>query len=303
MNDNINIEAQLRLLSKMNIWISIIVIAILAIACEMYESKVPISNPEDSLVNRDWLGKWIWLAENDFRLYPLFGVDMQIFNEKEYVASFTEYSEEGKNIRAVSVYKVFNSEIELGQYLNVKSLRDKEDKYIFYRVEHDFRDSVYIEFLTDSLEVKFEKSRLFKDFITKEQVEEESNIWSERIVLYRRKLLRWDFLSKVDKSGEFSKFYDLGNIEEEYFIDLNREGIERLVENSKEIEIGNVQMFFGDLLLTQGRAWFWKVPNYAVIKMKSGEYIKIKYDKHGPLVIDLTNDIGYINVSEEERNF
>ncbi|MEO0683683.1 MAG: hypothetical protein AAFY76_01200 [Cyanobacteria bacterium J06649_11] len=271
--------------------------------CNVYESNVPISDPKRSSINEEWLGNWVGLDENEFIIYPIFAVDLQAFNEQEYVASLTEYSRKGNSIRAVSTYKVFNSELKSHQYLNVYPLRGDNDKYLLYVIEEDFTDSIHVRVLTDSLRTEFETPTALENYLINNQEEVESEIWSEIIPFYRRRILTWDYLNKVNKSSTFSRFYDLGDLDEEYFLNLSDNEIDELIIDSKEVQINSVQNFFKNLRRTQGWTWFWKVPRYAVIKLESGKYIKIKYDECGPLIRDLTNDIGYVNVSEEERNF
>lgn len=287
----------MNILQKYTTWI-VIIVSTLLIGCETYKSKLPISDSSVSTINDSWLGRWVGLDTTEFQFYPRFEINLQAFNDKEYVATFTIFKNTGKTISSVDLFKVFNTSLNSGEYLNIKPIGSIDEDFIFYKIEKDLKDSIFIRYLTDSLKLKFQTSKEFGDFLV-EGEKNETEILSQPFPFYRWRSLIWDRINKINNSSQFDRFYILGRLDENYIKEISDDELEELVVDKEEIEIDFVRDYFKGIRLSQEGTGFWKVPNYGVIKMKSGEFIKIKYDLRGPFIMDLTNNIKYVNSGNE----
>ncbi|MFK7808689.1 MAG: hypothetical protein AB8F74_12870 [Saprospiraceae bacterium] len=284
-------------------WLTIGVLFLVISSCEIYQSKVPITNSNDSIINKDLTGRWIGLSQDEFQHYPQIEIMLQSFNEKEYIGQLTHYNDKGRNISSTELYKVFNTIIESDEYLNIKPIGTNDQNFIFYKIEKDFKDSIHIRYLTDSLKLKFETSNEFKDYLVKEELKFETEFLSPPIPFYRWRTLTWDHINKINRTDQFDKFYILGKIKEDYFKSAPDSELEELVIGKEEINIDTIQSYFNNIQLADNRLAFWKVPMYGLIKLKSGNFVKIKYDLRGPIIRDLTNNIKYLNRNEDNLSF
>jgi len=225
---------------------------------------------------------------------------LQAFNDKEYVATLKHYKNKGRIIRSVELYKVYNTKLNQEEYLNIKPIGNIDKNYIFYKIEKDLKDSIFIRYLTGSLSLEFEASKEFRDYLLIKKLKNENEFFSEPIPFYRWRSLNWDRINKENKCNQFDRFYILGKLDEDYFKGVSDDELEELIINKKEIKIDTIRDYFQEIQLANERIAFWKVPTFGVIKMKSGKFIKLKYDLKGPLIMDLTNDIKYLNRNKED---
>ncbi len=269
------------------------------ISCNNYESKIPISDASGSRINVCLVGKWVGLEADETRLFPQFEINLQPFNNQEYVASFKVFSGKGKSIESVDLYKVFNSTINSKEYLNIQPIGARSKDFIFYQIEADSQDSVSIRFLMDSLDVKFETSAEFSAYLAQGESQLDHQIWSKPLTFYRWHTLTWDRTNQVNKSDQFDEFYALGKIDENDFMDQTDAQLQELINGKEEIKIDKIRTYFKGIRLYNGELAFWKMPNYGVIKMRSGAFVKLKYDLRGPRIVDLTNQVEYVNTGND----
>jgi len=273
------------------------------VCCNIYESEFPITDSDNSSINDNWLGTWVGLDSNAYQFYPAYKINLQAFNDKEYIASMVDYTNNGKHIRSVDLFKVFDSQLGAEQYLNIQPIGTINDDYFFYKIEEDQGDSIFIRFITDTLEHEFHSSEALSAHLLDQDSITKNKVFSQLVPFYRWKILTWNYLNKINKSSRFDKFYLLGELDEEHFINASENELETMIVDKKETRIDTVQAFFKGLQFRNSWVGFWKIPHYAVIKMKSGHFVKVKYDKGGPLIKDLTSDIEYVNISDVERGF
>lgn len=292
----------MKTLPKNITWLTIVILSLLFCGCGVYGSKVPISDSNNSTINDNWLGKWVGLHENEFQIYPGIEINLQAFNDKEYVATLKYFKNNGRDIRGVYLYKVFNTKLSSGEYLNIKSIGTSDENFIFYKIEEDLTDSIFIRYFTDTLNVEFGTSKELRDFLVLKNSKSEDEFLSQAIPFYRWSTLNWDRINKINKCNQFDSFYLLGKIKEDLFKGMSNDDLEELIVDKEEVEIDTVRDYFKEIQLADARPAFWKVPNYGVIKMKSGKFIKLKYDLRGSFIIDLTNDIEYFNRNEGNLN-
>lgn len=284
-------------------WIIILILVIQVLSCDTYKSKVPITNSDSSSINKDLIGRWVGLSKNELFLYPQVEINLQQFNNKEYVATSKVYENKGRVINSVETYKVHNSSVENGDFLNIKRLNSNNQNYVFYKIEQDFKDSIYIRFLTDSLKLVFESSNNFRKHLLEEKSKFEEIYLSKTIPFYRWESLTWDKINIKNRSNEFSEFFLLGKQDEKYFMKLSSKELKEIIKNKKGIKIEKVREYFGEIQLIGQNTESWKVPNYGLIKMKSGEFIKLKFDLIGNTVKDMTNNINYLNRNKTKWKF
>ena len=109
-----------------------------------------------------------------------------------------------------------------------------------------------------------------------------------------------DRINRINKRAHYDQFYALGRLDENNFKKMTDAEIENLILDKKEINIGRIVNYFKGIRLAQNdHIAFWKVPNYGIIKLKSGNFVKVKYDLRGPMILDLTNNIKYLNFDND----
>lgn len=278
-----------------------VIICIQISSCDVYKSKVPISNSESSSINKNWIDKWICLDSDGEKKYPIFEINFQEFNDKEYAATVSYFKDEGRNISSVETFKVYNSKVDNSMFLNIKRLdvHNNED-YFFYKIQEDLSDSIKIRYLKDTLETKFNEPTQFKNFLINNKPRVEDVFLSEEITYYKWDALIWDRVNKENKSEEFEEFYIIGKYDDEKFLKLSNQELKEITKNKNKEKIELIRTYFQKIHLMNHGDGLWKDPIYGVIKMKSGKYLKLKLDLHGPMVKDLTNDFLYINGNKEK---
>ena len=289
---------------KMGIRTLIILTMLIQIgSCSIYKSNVPITNSDSSTIDTSWIDKWVILDESELFFYPFAEINLQPFNKREYVATLKYFENKGKRINSVETFKGHNSKLENDEFLNIQRLDIKNKNYLFYKIEQDLKDSIYIKYLTDSLKIEFETSNELQDYLTKEQNNVEEVNWSPSITLFRWKTLTWDRIHKQDNREKFEAFYLLGKLDEDYFSNLSVAEITKIFENKDEIPIEIIREYFNEIRLCNYGKVFWKVPNYGLLKLKTGNYIKLKFDMYGSYLLDMTNDRYYLNSNKVKWRF
>ena len=263
------------------------------ISCSFYHSKIPISDSKSSTINNQWIDHWVILDGNEDFLYPRVEIKVQAFNQKEYVATVMFLEQRGQIINSVTTYKIHNSKIDSCEFLNIQNLDNRT--YFFYKIEQDLEDSLIVRVLNDSLKLEFEASSEVRKFLKNVSSIQTDKIFSPPFSFNKWKSLNWDKIYKQDKTQNFDKFYSLGKLDEEHFKDLTTSKLNELVKNKNGKPLAQIITYFNKIQFTSQRNDFWKSPRYAVIKLKNGEFIKLKIDLNGPLIKDLTNGLLFSN--------
>ncbi|BAX80217.1 hypothetical protein [Labilibaculum antarcticum] len=135
-------------------------------SCNHYESKVPISSSDNSVIEKALLGEWILTSENkkdDTSGY----LEVLPFNDTEYLVQLKEIKDSTQYIESIINIRMFSSEINKDIYLNLQFVgSDSEKDFMIYRFKSISGNRYKVFFLSKDLFSKtFTNSLSFQKYI------------------------------------------------------------------------------------------------------------------------------------------
>lgn len=268
------------------------------LGCDYYLSDVPITRKPVSEVKEELLGDWIIIDDDDSIIYPGIVVHMIESDPEEYLIIVKYMEDKGRTIDDGIVYKAFHSNVGDQHFLSVQNVLDNEldNKYIFWRLEEVGKDSVVARYITDSLNIQFDKSKKLKSFIKKNKAVLENEYLSDAIPFYRWQALKWNFVNPGANTEDIVAFWVLDDrITKDSFQNMTKVALDQM--KKRKCDLSLVPEYFNDSYLSPISIWSWfkSVPYYGVLLYENGSMIKVKISETGSSLHDLTNDIYYRN--------
>ena len=112
----------------------LIVLAIFVLtSCNHYESEVPITNSDNSIIDSDLLGQWYLSSDNKEDDTSGF-LEVIPFNKTEYLVQLKEFVDSSEHIESIVNMRMFSSKIKKDTYLNLQFIgSDDDNKFLIYR--------------------------------------------------------------------------------------------------------------------------------------------------------------------------
>jgi hypothetical protein len=144
-----------------------------------YEAKFPLSNPNESKIDTNFVGNWNEIStKND---EPPYSLDVNIFNDHEYIAQMMTRD---KGSLMIQGYRVFETTLYHQKFLNVQEIGNKP-KYKFYKYSIS-ADTLRIAAISkDSIKVEFNNREELEEYILKNINKEK--FYEKEMVLVKRK--------------------------------------------------------------------------------------------------------------------
>lgn len=270
--------------------------------CDYYYSDVPITHSGKEKIDTNLLGEWIVPEYTETVLYPSMVIRLMEFSETEYLAILQYLENEGQDIYEVTAHKIHQSTVDDLTYLNVQNIEDDEfdKKYSFWRLDAVTGDSIIGRFITDSLELKFTRSKALKKYIRKNSQLIEQAYLSDVFPFYSTEVLKWDFVNHANQTKDIEAFWLLEDrITEEALVKMDKASLVNLKKQELDLNLGR-QYLRQQRLETQSPL-LWNIPRYAVLLFENGSIMKLKISRQGNQLFDLTNSLNYR--SSEEANW
>ncbi|MCB9323790.1 MAG: hypothetical protein H6571_08660 [Lewinellaceae bacterium] len=269
-------------------------------SCDYYYSDVPITDSTNAKIDRNLLGEWVIPEYSDSLLDPDIVIKLIEFTESEYLAVVKYMENGGSDIRDVMVYKVHHSNVGDYRFLNVQNIEDDQldKKYSFWVLDRTSPDSVSARYITDTLENRFRKSADFEKFLQNSTTALEEIYLSESIPFYRWKALSWNVVNQTAQTNDFEALWLFeGSVEEDKLLEAS---LEELHQMEKTVLVGPaVKVHFEGYHLRSNEPLMWNIPRYGAILLRNGKMIKVKINRNGDLLYDMTNQRNYKTENKE----
>lgn len=268
-------------------------------SCDYYYSDVPITDSTNAKIDPNLLGEWVFPEYSDSLLDPDIVIRLIEFTESEYLAVVKYMENGGSDIRDVMVYKVHHSDVGDYRFLNVQNIQDDQldKKYSFWVLDKTSPDSLNTRYITDTLEIRFRKSADFEKFLRNSTTALEEIYLSESIPFYRWKALSWNFVNQAAQTDDFEALWLFeGSVEEDKLLEAN---LDELQQMEKTILVGEaLKIHFDGYHLRSNEPLMWNIPRYGAILLNNGKLIKVKINRNGDLLYDMTNQRNYKTENE-----
>lgn len=152
-------------------------------SCNHYESKVPISSSNNSVIEESLLGEWFLSSEN--KKDEKSGIlEVLPFNDTEYLVQLKEIEDSTQYIKSILNIRMFSSEIKNNIYLNLQFIgTDSEKDFMIYCFKPISGNRYKVFFLSkDKFNMNFTKSENFKKYIEEHSKEFEKAFEIEGIL-------------------------------------------------------------------------------------------------------------------------
>lgn len=152
-------------------------------SCNHYESKVPISSSDNSVIEESLLGEWILSSENKKDETSGY-LEVIPFNDTEYLVQLKEVEDSTQHIESIINIRMFSSEIKKDVYLNLQFIgADSEKDFMIYRFKSISGNRYKVFFLSkDRFNMNFTNSASFQEYIEKHPKEFEKAFEVEGIL-------------------------------------------------------------------------------------------------------------------------
>jgi len=152
-------------------------------SCNHYESKLPISSSDNSVIEKSLLGKWILSSENKKDETSGY-LEVLPFNDTEYLVQLKEVEDSTQYIESIINIRMFSSEVKKNIYLNLQFIgNDSEKDFMIYRFKSISGNRYKVFFLSkDRFNMNFTNSLSFQEYIEKHPKEFEKAFEVEGIL-------------------------------------------------------------------------------------------------------------------------
>ena len=168
----------------MKIHTLLIVLAIFVLtSCNHYESEVPITNSDNSIIDSNLLGQWYLSSDNKKENTSGF-LEIIPFNKSECLVQLKEFVDSSDHIQSIVNMRMFSSKIKKDTYLNIQFLgSDDDNKFFIYRFKSISGNRYKLYFLSkEKFTKEFTDSKSFKAYIEQNSKEFEKAFEVEGIL-------------------------------------------------------------------------------------------------------------------------
>ncbi|MBI9060220.1 hypothetical protein L3049_21385 [Labilibaculum sp. DW002] len=162
----------------------LIVLAIFVLtSCNHYESEVPITNSDNSIIDSDLLGQWYLSSDNKEDDTSGF-LEVIPFNKTEYLVQLKEFVDSSEHIESIVNMRMFSSKIKKDTYLNLQFIgSDDDNKFLIYRFKSISGNRYKLYFLSkEKFTKKFTNPKSFESYIEQNSKEFEKSFEVEGIL-------------------------------------------------------------------------------------------------------------------------
>jgi hypothetical protein len=177
-------------------------------SCHFYNSRVPITASDKSVIDAKIIGRW-YVLEKDEENATLKRTEEYLrvldFNGKEY-AVLAESKE------ATMLFKVHSSIINKKTFLNIFPIeepeKDVDRNYIFFIIDSLDSEKAALRYITDSIKVQFNNSKEFEKYLKKNFEKLTREAMSAPFYYYRAEYFLWDKLNTL-KSSDIENVFEI----------------------------------------------------------------------------------------------
>lgn len=144
----------------------IFLVLLIFTSCNHYESEVPITNSNHSVIDSKLLGQWFLSSENVKDDTSGF-LEVIPFNKNEYLIQLKEFVDSTRHIESIVNLRMFASEVNNKTYLNLQFIGSENDnQFMIYRFKSISGNRYKLYFLAkDKFTKTFTDSESFKKHI------------------------------------------------------------------------------------------------------------------------------------------
>jgi len=254
-------------------------------ACDLYDSKHPITEKPMTEVPENLLGEWVISSTNeDSYKLPIGEIQILNWGEGEALILWRLYSDYGEEMPQPIPIKTWISKVNAKEYVNIKMLGGEENVYNFYQYNDEEPDRLEVTYLEGTLKLEFDNSAALYKYIAENQAEFES-YFSEDWATYKRwESLTWSVVNIWSDGTENVIIFD----ENMSIREFEATPVTELAAIGEEVIGGTTSFMLGlDMYhLTRTEDIRWREPQKYLIRKNSGEYVKLLMENNTMLDVD-----------------
>jgi len=276
------------------LFITLIILTISA--CDLYDSKHPITEKPMAEVPENLLGEWVLSSTNDdgYKL-PIGEIQVLNWGDSEALILWRLYSDYGEAMPQPIPIKAWISRVNAKEYVNIKMLGNDENIYNFYKYNNEKPDQLEANYLEGTLKLQFDSSTALYNYIAENQTEFESYFSDEWTTYKRWESLTWSVVNAwADRVDGMIIFDEKMSIHEFETTSANE-----LTAIGKEV-IEGTAYFLPELdtyHLTRPQDIRWRNPQKYLIQKNNGEYVKLMIENN--VMLDMDKNLVYKKIDTD----
>jgi len=260
-------------------------------ACDLYDSKYPITEKPMAEVPENLLGEWVMSSTNDdgYKL-PIGEIQVLNWGSKEALILWRLYSDYGEEMPQSIPIKAWISKVNDKEYVNIKMLGNEENIYNFYKYNDEKPDRLEVDYLEGTLKLQFDSSTSLYNYIAENQEEFESYFSNEWATYKRWESLTWSVVNgthaeRVDGVIVIDEKMSISEFETTPATELAAIG-EEIIEGTAYF-LSELDTYH----LTRTQDIRWRNPQKYLIRKNNGEYVKLMIENN--VMFDVDKNLAY----------